>query len=421
MSSMEQTATMEMGEGDFGSEFGQTAEMSAGTYPEGWETLDSHIRNAHGPQRMSEEERFAKKVEARRQFELERRQRIFDAKRRTIGVDKQMLDQQVIEKRLRNEAEQAEIRADDGTMARCDKLLKLAEIEKQRIRRNMEKHCKDYSMQNLNFESRREYDINDPLYVRKGVPSRIGDDDPRCGPSSMQQFGGEDVLREERTRQQKAQMVNFIEQQKFEKSMMSGQDAIDDANMAREYADMTELRDQLDDEAGRIRKKTAVDLRNDNLKQAQENIDARQRGQEEEEEKNAREIEFNLTNPFMTETGVKYKKTGGVVRDSYKGSTREEREQVAAIQRDQCIENNQMRGANANEEWQHASEANAVRKHLVASERQKQQNRRKLAQQVAQENLRAAAVQNQKTKGYNELYTNKFSPEFFEQFGTTTR
>merc|ERR1719498_1523027 len=81
--------------------------------------------------------------------------------------------------------------------------------------------CKEFSLQNLNFQSRREYDLNDPLFKRKGMPARVGDDDPRCGPSSAQKFSGEDLMKEERVRQQRAAMVSSIEQQKFEKAMLA--------------------------------------------------------------------------------------------------------------------------------------------------------------------------------------------------------
>merc|ERR1719169_264082 len=93
-----------------------------------------------------------------------------------------------------------------------DKQLKLIEVEKQRTRREQEMSCKEYSLQTLNFQSRREYDLNDPLAKRKGVPARVGDDDPRCGPSSMQKFSGEDLMKEERIRQQRAETVSNIEQ-----------------------------------------------------------------------------------------------------------------------------------------------------------------------------------------------------------------
>lgn len=44
----------------------------------------------------------------------------------------------------------------------------------------------------------REWDLNDPDTLKKDRPAREGDDDPRCGPSSMQMFDGEDLHKAER-------------------------------------------------------------------------------------------------------------------------------------------------------------------------------------------------------------------------------
>ena len=37
-------------------------------------------------------------------------------------------------------------------------------------------------------ETRREFDLNDPDGLKKSLPGRLLDDDPRCGPSSAQKY-----------------------------------------------------------------------------------------------------------------------------------------------------------------------------------------------------------------------------------------
>jgi hypothetical protein len=39
----------------------------------------------------------------------------------------------------------------------------------------------------------REWDLNRPDAKKLDVPARLGGDDPRCGPSSLQRFAGEDL------------------------------------------------------------------------------------------------------------------------------------------------------------------------------------------------------------------------------------
>jgi hypothetical protein len=39
----------------------------------------------------------------------------------------------------------------------------------------------------------REWDLNRPDAKRQEMPARLADDDPRCGPASLQKFAGEDL------------------------------------------------------------------------------------------------------------------------------------------------------------------------------------------------------------------------------------
>lgn len=39
-------------------------------------------------------------------------------------------------------------------------------------------------------EDRREFDLYDPDGMKKSLPIRLNDDDPRMGPSSIQKFEG---------------------------------------------------------------------------------------------------------------------------------------------------------------------------------------------------------------------------------------
>lgn len=41
--------------------------------------------------------------------------------------------------------------------------------------------------------TRREWDLSRPDAKKLDVPARLGDDDPRCGPASLQRFAGEDL------------------------------------------------------------------------------------------------------------------------------------------------------------------------------------------------------------------------------------
>jgi len=51
-----------------------------------------------------------------------------------------------------------------------------------------------------------EWDLNDPDYLKKDMPARVNDDDPRCGPASLQKFQGEDLNSRARTKYQQEQL-----------------------------------------------------------------------------------------------------------------------------------------------------------------------------------------------------------------------
>ena len=59
--------------------------------------------------------------------------------------------------------------------------------------RRMNKVVEEYRLHQQSATSRREYDLYDPDKLKKEVPARISDDDPRCTLSGLQKFQGEDL------------------------------------------------------------------------------------------------------------------------------------------------------------------------------------------------------------------------------------
>jgi hypothetical protein len=385
-------------------------------------TLPSGILNAKPKPRLTDEEKLARDCMRRRQSDLERRARIFDAKRRMIGVDKETLDAQVAEKQAQKDQDKGSNRKVDRDMAMIDKQLKLIEVEKQKRRREQEMSCKEYSIQNLNFQARREYDLNDPLYKRKGVPARVGDDDARCGASSMQKFSGEDLMKAERVKQQRAEMVSIIEQQKFEREMLRrrGNDAEGDNKHFTQVEEITELRNEIEANEVTLRKELQRKQHDDNLYQANDNAERRNALVRSNMEANERELNHHSTDKFLNEQAPSHF-NNRVIRDAYKGSSRDERIQVAAQQRQQCMEKEMTKSMDDHDDRCYANAVEGTRKQLIAMERDKQRRKREQREQMAQDNLQMQAQQTANVKQNNQMYKNEFSPEFFEQFGNGCR
>lgn len=140
-----------------------------------------------------DDQNLVNKIMMKRQGESERRQRFFDVKSRSIGIDKQALDFQVEEKRLAKEAAKNVDLEHAQSALLSDQIAMVCEHEKQQLVRSKQKACVEYSLQNLHKETRKEFYLNDPDHLKKDRPARVGDDDPRCGPSSIQKFHGETV------------------------------------------------------------------------------------------------------------------------------------------------------------------------------------------------------------------------------------
>merc|ERR1719401_3076857 len=134
----------------------------------------------------------------------------------------------------------------------------------------MEKSVKEFNAKHLTFEQRREFDLNDPNAIRKAPPMRIDDNDPRCGPASMQQFNGEDLMLEERQAQQKQYMRTVLEGQMFEKRMIDTEHDGDDKAWQEEVGKITQLRNEIEAHEHALRGQLRKAQQQDNLQRADE-------------------------------------------------------------------------------------------------------------------------------------------------------
>jgi hypothetical protein len=310
----------------------------------------------------------------------------------------------------------------DNTAKNIDKQLKLLEMEKQRIKRGMEKEAKEFSLQNLHYEARREFDLNDPHAKKKDVPARIGDDDPRCGASSLQKFGGEDLMKRHREVVQQKAQASWVEQQIFEKTMAAqiDQDASDD--FAVQVAGITQLRTEIEQKEEGLRKELQKAQQLHNLHKARENEGVKKMGASQDNHFNRMEMEHHAQDTFLNETVPYHNANGRIKRDMYKGSDRSERIEVANLQKSQVAEKQDKKFVDMSNGAAFEAQTEMTRRQLVAMEREKQRTRRAMAEQIAQENRKSHEEHYDRQKHLNtKVYTNQPHDDFFAQFGTSTR
>lgn len=73
---------------------------------------------------------------------------------------------------------------------RNDKISQLLEKRQQQDVFELNRALNEFRSLHQQPDSRREFDLYDPDYLKKDKPARVSDDDPRCGISSLQKFEG---------------------------------------------------------------------------------------------------------------------------------------------------------------------------------------------------------------------------------------
>ncbi|GCC28831.1 hypothetical protein chiPu_0007265 [Chiloscyllium punctatum] len=163
-------------------------------------------------------------IAGRRNLESQRQNRIFNARVRTIGIDKQALDGQIKDKKIHEETEARKHLAYAKDLIRHDQTMCLLDARHKRDVKNLNKAIGEFRICYQKPETRREFDLNDPQALKKNVPARISDTDPRCTVSSIQKLPGEDLQRQERIKRQQEQTREWLlAQQKDLKNALEDQ------------------------------------------------------------------------------------------------------------------------------------------------------------------------------------------------------
>ncbi|XP_068083123.1 RIB43A-like with coiled-coils protein 2 [Anabrus simplex] len=367
----------------------------------------------------------AAKIERRRKFEEERRGRIFNARNRLIGIDKEALEKQIKEKQLRDQEER---KINEAYEIQRIKEAELASIIERRIeeeRRKINEEINRFRATYQKPETRREFDLYDPDALKKAIPCRVHDDDPRCGISSAQKFEGEDLAGKERAKYQIEQNRAWLEQQIAERraadeERKAAQIAYDEAVLAMDKR-ACEL-DRMEQECRRRLKEAHQQF---NKVLAEEQAHERRLEAVRELEDNQAEIYNFVTGDFLCENrDVALSNLGSkrVIGYLYKGMTQDELQEVRKVQLKQIAERKRAEEdeAHMNAQWDEV--ANGMAQHAFLLERELLEKQREINKQILGQNKQLSAQQ----KSYQEyvekiLYTNKPTAAYFEQFNTSTR
>jgi len=364
-------------------------------------------------------------IERRKQRELERQSRIFNAHVRTVGVDLHALEQQVQERQNQEEQECRRDAAYAADMTRNDKIIMLMEKRRENDIRALDECVNKFRQEHQQPESRREFDIYDPEAKKKDKPARVSDDDPRCGISSMQKFLGEDLNDPERKKLQQAQLRAWSEQQSAEHALEAAKCARANHLNDLKAIELDQRAMHLEREEMECRRNLNNAMKEYNLALARERCanedDAKQQAQED----NFTEISNQVFSDMLTENPSVATSAFGahrVITDRWKGMSPAEVNDVRNTQHEQIEEAKRIREEEAHNDKQWEDNRLAQAHMSIIMERQQERLRIDLNKQQAEENHRLATSQKQRKEYIDkELYTNDPTSKFFTQFNTSSR
>ncbi|CAD5115286.1 DgyrCDS4279 [Dimorphilus gyrociliatus] len=363
-------------------------------------------------------------IQRKRAVEEARKERIFNAKTRLIGIDATALEEQARERRRMMKEEERRSDMFDRDRVKADLLSLEYERRQKEEKRRLEQDLNRFRFEEQGKIRQREWDLNDPLALQRQLPIRCGDTDPRLGPSSLQVFGGEDLRAKERKRLQQDQMRNWsLEQQNLKRdSKQIEEEANTYYQNLRKMEDYrwTELNRLLDEAKYANNKAQSEYNMNLAICRAKNKMEEKTR----DETDKMTEIMNNLNGDLLTENPAQAISYGPrkVIPDRWKGLQDEQR---ASIKYD-LIEQMRKKQLETGElkEIDKAWEAVTLKNMNdgLLKERENERLEAEMKRKLAEENLSLAKEQSQRNEYLEHcVYTNPIGNEYFSNFNTTTR
>jgi hypothetical protein len=367
----------------------------------------------------TEDEAMQAKVARKRAEEAERRHRIFDAKRRTIGIDKAALDEQVEEKKMMEDVEKERNANFDQQAAYFNNVIKMQELEARQKRQELERQVKMYSLLHNNKAERTNADLENPPLSHPPLSPLA---EP-CSIASAQVFAGEDMGREARIMAQKQQLRDWYEQQVFEKNMAAelvrGSDDI--------FTTQNNLAAQnlLQVEQAETAMRAELEHSRQQYNQFMESSKRYQKFEEKERvqiEQQAH-VDAQLTSDFLNES-TNHIGNGKILFTEYKGEPKggDALDHMIMSREAQIEQKAVVEAAKVKEEKAYVRQQEMVRRTLVENQMKEKRMKREMQEQVVRENMAIAAGRKAKDAyAQHSMYTNECSDLFWTQFGTSTR
>ncbi|TKC36547.1 hypothetical protein EI555_013533, partial [Monodon monoceros] len=332
----------------------------------------------------------------RRYAELRRQKRIFNARNRIIGGDTEAWDIQVCDQKIKEATEKAGQETFAAEMRQNDKIACISEDRERRDRKNLCKAINNFQQSFQKPETRREFDLSDPLALKKDLPARQSDNDARNTVSGMQKFMGEDLNFYQRKKFQEEQNRDWsLQQQREWKMARANQKCAEDLYL-KTRLQFDETAKHLQNLESTTRKAVCTAVKEFNKNQALESAEKKIQEKKQDQEDNLAEISNLLCGDLLSENPQQAASSFGphrVVPDRWKGMSREQLEHIRLVQKQQVQERLRLqeeeRQRDMDWDWQRVQRARAA----LLLERQQQCQQHDLRRALDCNNLSLAKEQ----------------------------
>lgn len=360
-------------------------------------------------------------IERRRNMEMARKSRIFDAKDRTIGVDLNGIAAQVTERKNSEADEQRRHDAYASLLIRNDKTAQLLDARNQRMQDQIARDMVDFRAREQPPHTRREYDLNEPEYIKNSGP--LGQDDH--GISALQSFVGEDVYNGDRNKHQKEQIREWSLQLQAERRAAEEEASLQDRIYDLKRIDLDNKAMKLENDELAEKAATVNATKEFNQRLAEEQRLAREAQRNQDLADNTQEIRNQILGDTLTENPNVARSAFGahrVIPDRWKGMSEDQLFDVRNVQERQRLENikKNEQQQELHKEWSLQQTSTAKAGILMDREQSRQQVT--MRKQLDLENAELARQQSQQKNHLDqEVYTNVPSQAYYAQFNTTSR
>ncbi|NWS69936.1 RIBC2 protein, partial [Crotophaga sulcirostris] len=310
-------------------------------------------------------------------------------------------------------------------MKQNDKIICMLEEQQKNDIRNINKAISEFWKDFQKPETRSEFDLSDPQALKKDIPARLSDDDPRCTISGLQKFMGEDLNYDQRMKFQKEQLREWsLQQQREWKNALADQKFTDDLyDKSRIELDQKTMEQQQKEEENR--RAVCVATKDFNRTQAAEVAERKKLEKYQKMKDDMDEISNLLQGDFLSENPEQAVSSFGrhrVIPDRWKGMNQDQLMAIRSSQQQQVLEKLRMKEEERRRdaEWDRQS-IQTARAQLVL---ERQQQRRYREHRRALDNINAELSQEQKSKNIylkEEEYSNVPTDQYYAQFNTTSR